>query len=76
MMPDMSLDILRNPNRVRFSRQCSVTGEYYGITISEEHFVKWKIEKKLIQDVMPELTDDQREFLISGYNEEETMVHP
>jgi len=67
MQSDMEIEVMRDPNQIRFSRQCSVTGEFFGITISEEQFVKWKINKESLLVVMPELDKFEREFLISGY---------
>lgn len=35
------------------------------LNVTEEQLLRWKLGD-LIQDVMPDLTPDEREFLISG----------
>ena len=50
-----------------FSKTCSVTHREYSIVISFPKYVMWKENKKLIQNVFPELSADEREFLVSGW---------
>ena len=46
---------------------CTVTKEEFSVTISFPKYVMWKEEKYLIQDVFPELTSTEREFMITGW---------
>lgn len=41
------------------------------IDITYEQYMRWFNNGELIQNVMPELTDDEREFLVSGMTPEE-----
>lgn len=41
------------------------------LPITAEQFRRWRIDGEMIQDVMPELTPDQREFLMTGATPEE-----
>ena len=50
-----------------FSKTCSVTHKEFSIVISFPKYVMWKENKKLIQNVFPELNAEEREFLISGW---------
>lgn len=49
---------------ITIAKKCSVTGEIYSVTVPE---FKYELYKRghLIQNVFPELNEDQREFLIS-----------
>lgn len=55
------------------TRQSPVTGELneMDLPVTPEQLMDWKINRKLVQDVFPHLTAVQREFLISGYTEED-----
>lgn len=44
---------------------CEVTGSPYVVKVSYSGYKRWK-SGALIQNALPELTDDQREFLMSG----------
>jgi hypothetical protein len=53
------------------------TSQATGITrtmdlpVTEEQIVMWATTNALIQDVFPNLTADQREFIVSGMTEDE-----
>ena len=53
------------PARVRFERLCTVTCEPYVVTVPKRAYLAWR-DSTLAQDAFPELSVDQREFLISG----------
>lgn len=53
------------------SKKCSMTGEIYSVTIDPMKYYEWSVEKKLIQDVFPLMSIDDREFLISGFTPQE-----
>ena len=40
------------------------------IDVTVEQLIQWK-EGRLIQDVMPSLTPDEREFIMTGYTPED-----
>lgn len=48
-----------------FRKQCSVTKEPYEVAITAKQFGAW-VGGQLIQNAMPYLTAEQREFLMSG----------
>lgn len=47
------------------SRICEVSGEAYKVSLPTETFIRWQ-NREHIQHVAPELSADEREFLISG----------
>jgi hypothetical protein len=51
-------------DRVVFRKTCQVSGQPYEVTISARQYFAWR-GGKMIQNVCPELSADQREFLIS-----------
>ena len=53
------------------SKKCSVTGEIYSVTVDPMKYYEWSVKKELIQDVFPELTPPQREFIKTGVSESE-----
>ncbi len=53
------------------SKKCSVTGEIYSVTVDPMKYHEWSVDKKLIQDVFPLMSIDDREFLISGFTPQE-----
>lgn len=53
-----------------FSKTCSVTGNVFELTVSNEQLNKWKTGT-FIQDAFPELTAGQREFIKTGITPEE-----
>lgn len=52
-----------------FSGPCVMTGKVYSVKVPKEGLYKYR-KGALIQDAFPELTKDQREFLISGMSPE------
>jgi hypothetical protein len=54
------------------TRKSQITGKTHQqeIPVTSVQIARWE-SGELIQDVMPELTPEQREFLISGITEEE-----
>jgi hypothetical protein len=54
-------------------RYSPVTGKFNKATLqlTEEQYYRWQIKRGLIQDVMPHLSHDEREFLMTGYTPED-----
>jgi hypothetical protein len=54
-------------------RKSPVTGQvnYRDIDITQAQLVRWLIGHELIQDVMPHISPEDREFLISGCTPED-----
>ena len=50
-----------------FSKMCTVTGGLYEFRVLYTDFREWAQGMKLIQYAMPDLSDSQRELLMSGY---------
>lgn len=44
----------------------NITKGTYGVLVSLKDWVSWKIDGNLIQNVLPDMSLDQREFLITG----------
>ena len=53
-----------------FTKICTVKGTEYSVTVSDKAVADWR-SGTLIQEAMPNLNADQREFLISGMTDEE-----
>ena len=53
------------------SKKCSVTGKIYSVEVDPMKYYEWSVDKKLIQDVFPLMSIDDREFLISGFTPQE-----
>ena len=53
-------------NTMQATRVCQVTGHTHVITVSQEAFDAWT-KGALAQNVFPELTNGEREILISGF---------
>ena len=53
---------------MHITRYCPITNKEntLDLDVTFEQLHQWEIEGKLIQEVMPNLSDDEREFLISG----------
>lgn len=58
---------------MQISRVSPLTGKTntMDLPITEEQLGRWQRREGLIQNIMPELTPDQREFLMSGYTKED-----
>lgn len=57
-----------DPAKLRISRRSDLTGRQNSmdLPVTEAMLQDWCHNNKLIQNVMPSLSKDQREFLISG----------
>lgn len=49
---------------------CTVSGKPYSVTVTTGQFIRWRAGEK-IQNVMPDLDADQREFWISNNTPDE-----
>ena len=56
---------------VHFGKRCTVTKKDYSVVISIPKYVMWREKKHLIQNILPGLTADEREFLVSGCTPDE-----
>lgn len=41
------------------------------LDITHEQITRWQVDHELIQNVMPDLTPDEREFIMTGYTAED-----
>tara|TARA_R110000824_G_scaffold21748_16_gene80838 strand:+ start:914 stop:1210 length:297 start_codon:yes stop_codon:yes gene_type:complete len=57
---------LTKEGTVYFAKRCTVTKEDYSVEITIPKYVMWREKKYLIQNIFPDLTADDREFLVSG----------
>jgi hypothetical protein len=64
------IEIQQVGDLVRILKNCSITNEPYGVIVSVMNYNRWK-QGELIQNVFPELSVEQREFLISKHTPEE-----
>lgn len=54
-----------NKDEITCSRECSIIGEIYSVTVGKLAYEAWK-DGVFAQDAFPELNAEEREFLISG----------
>lgn len=52
--------------KITMSKMCTITNEEYSVVIDKSNYMVWQ-NGALIQEVFPDLSADQREFMISGY---------
>ena len=60
---------MTKPTTITITKKCVFTGKEYSVVVPIEGYSKWK-KGMLIQDALPELSVDDREFLISGISPE------
>ena len=53
--------------RVEARRRCQVTGDLFIIRVDAQALIEWKAKRLCVQDVFPELNQDEREILMTGY---------
>ena len=53
--------------KVEARRRCQVTGHLFIITVDAQALIEWKAKRLCVQDVFPELNQDEREILMTGY---------
>lgn len=58
---------------MQITRTSMITGvtRTMDIPVTLEQLHQWEVMNQNIQDVMPELTDDQREFIMTGITADE-----
>lgn len=58
---------------MKFTRECPFTGKIKTreIDITEEQLYNWAYKKMLIQEAMPNVSPSDREFIMTGIDEEE-----
>jgi hypothetical protein len=44
------------------------------LPVTEDQLTRWRVGRELIQNVMPHLTSEQREFLLTGYTPEDWEI--
>ena len=58
-------EIVFSPVERTRRRMCTITGKVYEVSVKLEDYNRWK-DGELIQNVFPDLSVEQREFLITG----------
>ena len=53
------------------SRKCRVTDELVTLTINFKDYRRWKLKEDGVQNIFPQLTPDEREFIQTGYTKAE-----
>ena len=56
---------------VILSKICTVSNKAYSINIPTDKYYRWKSRRYLIQDVFPDLTREEREFMKTGITPDE-----
>ena len=61
---------------MKITKLSSVTGKYHtmDLDVTEEQLKRFESGEGLIQHIFPHLSDDQREFLLSGITPQEWNV--
>lgn len=49
-----------------FTRTCSITKEPYSVKLTASEFARYNANVEHIQDIVPNMSPNEREFLISG----------
>jgi len=49
-------------------KECHITGEEYSVEMMTNDFLLWRDKGVLVQDALPYLSAEEREFLVSGIN--------
>ena len=54
-------------------RYSPLTGKFNKarMVMTEEQYNNWKVKRMLIQDALPQLDNEEREFLMTGYTPED-----
>jgi len=65
-----SSETIQDGDYVKFQKKCNVTGDLYIVKIPNLKYAAW-VAGGHMQDVMPELSKENREFLISGTTPDE-----
>jgi len=60
-------------DQVVISKRCTATNEIYKVEVPVTLYNRYTNGQELIQDIFPDLTRDQREFIISGWTPDEWM---
>lgn len=55
------------PKMITITKPCVKTGEEHSVTVPEDGFLRWKAGE-LIQNAMPNVSVEDREFLVSGFS--------
>ena len=61
--------VIEAGDEVMVSGPCHVTGKQYSVTVSRDGYYAWR-QGRLIQDALPNVSKEDREFLISGTSPE------
>ena len=78
-MNGVKTTIAEQGSNICMYKMCTITEKEFSVVVSFPKYVMWKENRKLIQDVFPELSPDEREFMISGWTPaewEEQMTDP
>lgn len=51
---------------IEISKECHVCHETHIVRVPAKGYCDWRFDDKLIQNALPELSDNDRELLISG----------
>ncbi len=52
--------------KVYYQKKCSITKTEYSVEISFPDFMELRSRKRVIQDILPNLSADEREFIKTG----------
>lgn len=54
-------------------KQSPLTGKFHKtmLMMSKNQYDDWKVRRRLIQDALPQLDNEEREFLMTGYTPED-----
>lgn len=61
----------RSPTEIVAHKTCTVTGKNYSVSFPIEKLAEYESREKHIQDIFPDMTAEQREFLMTGLTPDE-----
>jgi len=70
-MDDLKWSFDKELNVHKASKTCSITGKEYSVFLTDEQHKAIYSQKKLFKEVIPNLSVDDRYFLISSLTKEE-----
>ena len=65
MLKEVEKELNEDTDELTISRECDITGKLYSVTVPLGLYIVWQ-EGEHVQKVFPEMSADDREFLISG----------
>ena len=57
---------ISSDSKLRIYKLCSITGKEYSVKVDHAAYVRWTKREAPVQEIFPDLSAEEREFLVSG----------